>query len=1076
MKLISRLFIGLWLVGSLLFVVSCSSDSDRLAERLNDTAYWYHYRSLDSVKVYADSVLEGHYDDDSRAEAMNNLAFYYIGKMQYPVADSILKDLGGMTENQIELLIASVQQMRLCQRCSRNKDYYEYRQQALKHLGRIHEESRYNQHQTQRLNYAETEFFIVSSVYDYYVGKIDEAVASVTAMDSLPYLRKDTIQYIAYLYNLGAGGLITNGTKDEVAHQEYDYLIRCYKLAAENNLRYWEANAMQGISEHILDFGIESLAENQSALRYLNKQNVPDTLLAGNLAERSLYMFMEYGDVYQIAATWRTLAGCYSKIKDYNGAVYALRNAISVDDCVNQSPSLMASLHEKFSLTFSALNDKAESDYHRNKYLDLYEGTRQDRELEARAEQLDRINARMSIMIYAIIALLLFLLLVLAFLIFKRHRMKQAGANHLTIGMKQWISGHEEQMKQLTEQLDELDEQRSMTELELGRQQESYVEQRAKMHLINSLTPLLDRMLHETSRLKSQNEEANVREERLNYVEDLILKIDQENRFLTQWIQLKRGEISLRITTFPLQPLFDVIKQGTVKQHCKQVVVDTPLSVKADKTLTLFMLKTICDNARQFTPEDGCITISATEANDDMVEISVEDTGKGMTEEQIAHLFDNKPIVDEQLTVGTDAVKKSSHGFGLLNCKGIIEKYKKTNALFASCAIGVTSEVGKGTRFFFRLPSGVRRVMVMLSVFLMSFHAYAMNSDKAVSAVADSVYQCNVDGRYSEAVEYARECLRLINADYCKLYPGAKDTLMLIDTVSNRNAELRWYASSVDAPYNILLSVRNELAVSALALHDWRLYHYNNTAYTQLFKECSVDNTLESYCEKMEEMDINRNIAITILVLLLLLFVPLYYFTYYRHVIVEAKNVTGQMEDRLKECMRQKHQKEDKLEQLRFERDRLHVTNNVLNNSFSTIKHETMYYPSRILQLIDDHDYEQMDEVVRYYRAVYDMLSRQAQYNCQQQLPVNVLHDMALRLMAQLSGQRKADLEPLLSEGYEIYHLQMKRADEVKVRVLTQVARDLGEQYNKRRCGITPNGADIVVTLASRLSDHPANL
>ena len=35
-------------------------------------------------------------------------------------------------------------------------------------------------------------------------------------------------------------------------------------------------------------------------------------------------------------------------------------------------------------------------------------------------------------------------------------------------------------------------------------------------------------------------------------------------------------------------------------------------------------------------------------------------------------------------------------GFGLMNCKGIIEKYKKTNELFRGCVFDVESELGKG--------------------------------------------------------------------------------------------------------------------------------------------------------------------------------------------------------------------------------------------------------------------------------------------------------------------------------------------------------------------------------------------
>jgi len=86
------------------------------------------------------------------------------------------------------------------------------------------------------------------------------------------------------------------------------------------------------------------------------------------------------------------------------------------------------------------------------------------------------------------------------------------------------------------------------------------------------------------------------------------------------------------------------------------------------------------------------------------VEIAVEDTGKGMTDDQLEHLFETKPIREE-------------HGFGLLNCKGIIEKYRKLSQIFSVCTIAATSSLGKGTRLMFRLPKGILRTLLLLFTF-----------------------------------------------------------------------------------------------------------------------------------------------------------------------------------------------------------------------------------------------------------------------------------------------------------------------------------------------------------------------
>ena len=44
----------------------------------------------------------------------------------------------------------------------------------------------------------------------------------------------------------------------------------------------------------------------------------------------------------------------------------------------------------------------------------------------------------------------------------------------------------------------------------------------------------------------------------------------------------------------------------------------------------------------------------------------------------------------------------------------------------------------------------------------------------------------------------------------------------------------------------------------------------------------------------------------------------------------------------------------------------------------ATLKHETMYYPSRIRLLADSDDTQSMLEVASYYRELYALLSQQA--------------------------------------------------------------------------------------------------
>lgn len=128
--------------------------------------------------------------------------------------------------------------------------------------------------------------------------------------------------------------------------------------------------------------------------------------------------------------------------------------------------------------------------------------------------------------------------------------------------------------------------------------------------------------------------------------------------------------------------------------------------VKADRALTLFMINTLAENARKYTPEGGTVKVYA-HATDAYVEISVEDNGRGLSAEDIAHTLVKRYMIRvlsaERRGRPEELKENKGSGFGLMNCKGIIEKYKKTNELFRVCVFDIESEPGKGKPFLFPL-------------------------------------------------------------------------------------------------------------------------------------------------------------------------------------------------------------------------------------------------------------------------------------------------------------------------------------------------------------------------------------
>ena len=1037
---------------SLLFI-SCSTSNKDIVDKLNFLSYSFHYRDIDSTEYYAKQAYDISDEYDAgRAEALNNLAFLDIIRMKYNDAEKHLNEITKITDNQIQLLVSYVQYMRLCQRRSDNREYHEYRELADRTLRRINEERGILSERDARiLLFAETEYSIVNSTYYYYVGLEGLSIDALNEID-LNKIQRDTAQYLNYLYNVGAGGIITEGTQEDINQQEFDHLLHCFMIARKGGYPFFAANALEALSEHMMDYNTRNqlINENMPAMKFLNTDGIEDDMIAGWLAESALAIFTEYGDVYQIAGAYRTLASCYRQIGDYESALFNLEQALS-DTIINQAPDLVASIREQLSVVYSAMDNKEQSDINRNIYVDLMTETRQDRQLEARASQLELSATQLNWMLFAVgiaIVLLIFSL---------------------------WLFNHLNKKQQQHNQLDELLEQRH-DELAMGRlrvetNERRNLEQRARISLVNSVTPFIDRIIHEVDKGGD-----------MNYVRELVGQINEYNDILTQWIQLRQGELSVKVESFSLQTLFELVAKGRKSFEMKGItldVKDTDVQVKADRVLTLFMLNTITDNARKFTPAGGRVELYATETPD-YVEISVCDTGRGMTNEQLAHLFDAKPIIDDDNKVPASSRLQHSHGFGLLNCKGIIEKYRKMSQIFSVCKISAESTVGKGSRFFFRLPKGVvRTLLIMLLAYQSISVCFAQQQEELgkASIYADSAYFSNINGNYEKTLLFADSCRQCLNRHYRKIYPKGRILLQELGNSSFTAPEIIWLHDSVDVNYDVILDMRNESAVAALALHKWQTYSYNNKIYTQLYKELSADSTLPAYCRQMQQSQTNKRIAVIMLILVLFIILPAYYILYYRHRLYYRFLQEHEQRSNLELA-------DDELKRVELENNNLHIANAVLDNCLSTLKHETMYYPSRISQLVEQGDSSSLSEVVGYYRDLYGILSQQAMRQIDgvhmhvHPLKNGILGDTNLiRYLFEILRKEGGGKEVIsIDDKYAEVSIPMPKlhlsdeeaqllftpasAKNIPYLLCRQIVRDHGEATNRRMCGIRAENVD----------------
>ncbi len=154
-----------------------------------------------------------------------------------------------------------------------------------------------------------------------------------------------------------------------------------------------------------------------------------------------------------------------------------------------------------------------------------------------------------------------------------------------------------------------------------------------------------------------------------------------------------RGEIEINRAEVDASSLLEYVYeqfQIPAKEKNIHLTLDTnePALIKGDEILLRELLLNLLQNAITYTPESGEIMLSLSREEEQIL-ISVADTGCGIPEDEIPHIFDRFYQVDKSRST-------QGHGLGLSLCKWIVESHKGR--------ITVESAVGKGSRFTVYLP------------------------------------------------------------------------------------------------------------------------------------------------------------------------------------------------------------------------------------------------------------------------------------------------------------------------------------------------------------------------------------
>jgi len=157
--------------------------------------------------------------------------------------------------------------------------------------------------------------------------------------------------------------------------------------------------------------------------------------------------------------------------------------------------------------------------------------------------------------------------------------------------------------------------------------------------------------------------------------------------------KLQSGQVVLNKEPFSIGELIhDVANKYRILSQKKGVSINTILSkdipvVEGDVLLIDRVLQNLIDNAIRFCKEGDTINIDLNLLEADKVKVTITDTGAGIAQDHLPHIFERYFRKDE---------RGGSSGLGLAIVKRIIDMHDSS--------IRVKSALGKGNSFWFALP------------------------------------------------------------------------------------------------------------------------------------------------------------------------------------------------------------------------------------------------------------------------------------------------------------------------------------------------------------------------------------
>jgi signal transduction histidine kinase len=199
-------------------------------------------------------------------------------------------------------------------------------------------------------------------------------------------------------------------------------------------------------------------------------------------------------------------------------------------------------------------------------------------------------------------------------------------------------------------------------------------------------------------------------EEKLDYSKTIAIECDRQIDFVGNLLDLSRiesGAYKLRKTSVNVREVISScvnVERPRAESLGLTLTTDIPADLSAvsgDFEALRRVIRGLIDNAIKYTPEGGRITVSAREIENGMA-ISVSDTGKGIPETDLPHIFSKFYRVIEEGASDSSGTAAPGVGLGLYLAQHIVSQMEGQ--------IDVESKQGVGTTFIVTLPFWIDEV------------------------------------------------------------------------------------------------------------------------------------------------------------------------------------------------------------------------------------------------------------------------------------------------------------------------------------------------------------------------------